>query len=173
MRSTAGIHLDQSAKETVIIVHGTWAAPELGKSRWYEPSIAGGRGFVTKLNTAMQERGCAARCWAHCNEGISMFIWSGENDWIARTHAASSLADYVNNLQKEGWRCHIIAHSHGGNVLLEALPQIMTAPASNNRNGKFVTLGTPFMDLMSPILRRAEKQYSILRVISWVAIAYQ
>jgi hypothetical protein len=26
-----------AAKETVIIVHGTWAAPEPGNARWYQP----------------------------------------------------------------------------------------------------------------------------------------
>jgi hypothetical protein len=31
-------HMEVSAKETVLIVHGTWAAPEPGTRRWYQLS---------------------------------------------------------------------------------------------------------------------------------------
>jgi hypothetical protein len=49
-------------KETVIIVHGTWAAPDPAKRKWYEPadSRPGGESFATKLNAALQERGSSA-----------------------------------------------------------------------------------------------------------------
>jgi hypothetical protein len=114
-----------ATNETVIIVHGTWSAPQPDTIGWYQPADCNGTtgGFVNKLDAALQERGSAARCWAHCNEQNRIFHWSGENSWIARTHAASALAEYVGGLRKNGWRCHIVAHSHGGNVLVEALPQ--------------------------------------------------
>jgi esterase/lipase superfamily enzyme len=51
------------------------------------------------------------------------------------------LKEYVNRLQKEGWQCHIIAHSRGGNIVIEALPEI-----ANRLLGKIITLGTPFID---------------------------
>jgi hypothetical protein len=167
--------MDDYTKETVIIVHGTWAAPEPDKTRWYQPVEVGGvaEGFVTKLNKALQERGSVARCWAHCNDGHSIFHWSrGENSWIARTHAASALADYVNHLQQEGWLYHIVAHSHGGNVVLEALPQTTTLPRSDGRLGKIVTLGTPFMNTLSPIRKRAERRANLLKKIGWVFFWY-
>jgi len=69
-----------------------------------------------------------ARYWAHCDHHNQILHWSGDISWIARTRAASALAEYVGRLQNEGWRCHIVAHSHGGNVLVEALPQILTTP---------------------------------------------
>src|SRR5262249_37770961 len=81
-------------------------------------------GFIAKLNDALQKRGSAARCWAHCHQGDQGFHWSGENSWVARTQAAAELRSYVLNLRNEGWCCHIVAHSHGGNVVLEALPRI-------------------------------------------------
>src|SRR5215831_5959864 len=155
--------MGESAKETVIIVHGTWAAPEPGVIRWYQPgdgATAAG-GFVSKLDAALQKRGSPARCWAHCTQANQIFHWSGENSWIARTQAASELGDYVLKLRRRGWRCHIVAHSHGGNVVLEALPQITTPllfnVLFNESLGKIVTLGTPFMDTMSPILQRIER----------------
>jgi hypothetical protein len=47
--------MEEAAKETVIIVHGTWAAPALGVIRWYQPgdgATAAG-GFVSKLDAAL------------------------------------------------------------------------------------------------------------------------
>jgi hypothetical protein len=158
--------LQVGAKETVIIVHGTWAAPEPGNARWYQAidGVPAAEGFVGRLDAALEERGSPARCWAHCSQGDQIFHWSGDNSWIARTHAASRLGDYVAKLGNEGWRCHIVAHSHGGNVVVEALPQITATGAL----GTMVTLGTPFIDTMSPILRRARRQTRIINSISWI-----
>jgi hypothetical protein len=156
--------MEESAKETVIIVHGTWAAPQPGVMRWYQlgdGATAAGE-FVSKLDAALQKRGSPARCWAHCTQAHQIFHWSGENSWIARTQAASELGNYVTKLRNAGWCCHIVAHSHGGNVVLEALPQITTALPANACPGKIVTLGTPFMDTMSPILQRIETNRSFL-----------
>ena len=161
--------MGEATKETVIIVHGTWAAPEPGKSRWYQrvDGLPAAKGFVSKLDAALQERGSPARCWAHCSQGDEIFSWfRGENSWIVRTRAASALADYVAQLRREGWRCHIVAHSHGGNVLVEALPQIMAAQSSDEPQGKIVTLGTPFMDTMSSIAKRSRRAGRILNAIS-------
>jgi hypothetical protein len=165
--------MEASAKETIIIVHGTRAAPEAGARRWYQPvgGVPAAEGFVSKLDAALQKRRSPARCWAHCTQGNQIFHWSGDNSWIARTRAASALADYVAKLRNEGWRCHIVAHSHGGNVVVEAVEQIITAPSSNKAGGKFVTLGIPFIDTTSPILRSAKSRYRILNLASWGAFS--
>lgn len=164
----------ESAKETVIIVHGTWTAPESGTRRWYQPlgEAPPSEGFIAKLDAALQERGSSARCWAHGVQDNQIFQWSGENCWIARTCAASALVDYVVSLQRKGWRCHIVAHSHGGNIVLEALPQIVMAPGSNGLLGKIVTLGTPFMDTMSPLLKTARRESAVLNVVSWTGFVF-
>jgi hypothetical protein len=170
---THNMQMEELAKETVVIVHGTWAAPEPDKTQWYQQpdGAAAPGGFVSKLDAALQERGSPARCWAHCTEGDPTFQWSGENSWIARTRAAGALADYVAKLRGEGWRCHIVAHSHGGNIVVEALPQIIAAPSPNKSHGVIVTLGSPFMDTMSPVLKRAALARRILDLTSWIAIA--
>jgi hypothetical protein len=162
--------MEEAAKETVIIVHGTYAAPRPGVSRWYQPAEGvPATEFITKLDDALQKRGSVARCWAHCSQGNQGFHWSGENSWIDRTRAASELANYVLNLRKEGWLCHIVAHSHGGNVVLEALPQITSALSSSASLGKIVTLGTPFMDTMSPILQSIRRNRSFQIDLSRIA----
>jgi hypothetical protein len=162
---------EASTKETVIIVHGTFAAPEEGATRWYQP-VAGAPasdGFIAKLDAALSLRGSPARCWAHCSESAQIFHWSGANDWVARTNAAAALRDYVAELQKQGWRCHIVAHSHGGSVVADALSNPSAWPSGPP--GRIVTLGTPFMDTMSPILKSAEWREKIADIASWVVVA--
>jgi hypothetical protein len=80
---------DLGAKETVIIVHGTWAAPEAGQLSWYQiPKKSKHKpSFVSKLNAALERRGSPARCWAHCKDNGDIFTWSGNNAWIDRTRA--------------------------------------------------------------------------------------
>jgi uncharacterized BrkB/YihY/UPF0761 family membrane protein len=159
--------MPEPARETVIIVHGTFAAQDSVKRGWYEPvdGRPGGEPFPTKLDAALQARGSQARCWAHCTEGNRLFEWwPGENSWIARTRAAASLGKYVADLQAQGWRCHIVAHSHGGNVLFGALPQIVAAAQAHGHPGTITTLGTPFIDTQSLIFERRKQGRSLRRI---------
>lgn len=162
--------MDESAKETVIVVHGTWAALIPAKSQWYqrpegEPTA---EGFVARLDAELESCRSPARCWSHCVAGSQIFHWSGENSWVDRTLAASALAAYVAKLQDEGWRCHIVAHSHGGNVVAEALPQIANRAGRNGSLGRIVTLGTPFMDATTPIAKSVRRLRTIQTAVSWI-----
>ncbi|HEY7245873.1 MAG TPA: hypothetical protein VH678_18545 [Xanthobacteraceae bacterium] len=165
--------MEEATKETVIVVHGTCAAPQAGARRWYRPveNVSATKGFTAKLDAALQERGSQARCWAHCDHADHGFHWSGRNSWVSRTRAAAELGNYVLNLRNKGWRCHIVAHSHGGNVLLEALPQITTALPSSASLGKIVTLGTPFMDTISPIFQSINRKRRFLMGLSRIMVA--
>src|SRR5207244_2109846 len=89
--------------------------------------------------------------------------------------AARSLADYVTRLRTDGWRCHIVAHSHGGNVIVEALPQICRRARLNGTLlGRIVTLGTPFLNTLAPILSRSERSQravdGVARALFWSCI---
>src|ERR1700730_6295153 len=156
-------------KQTVIIVHGTFAAAKPGERQWYHRAEKDHiEGFTAKLDAALAKRGSSARCWAHFETGDEeAFQWSGDNSWIARTRAAHSLADYVTRLRGDGWRCHIVAHSHGGNVVVEALPQICRRAHFNGTLlGRIVTLGTPFLHTRAPILRRSERAQKSVDAVS-------
>jgi hypothetical protein len=166
--------MQETPKETVIIVHGTWAAPSWAGSpadspllsshepnappKWYE--IVGDHAtessFVVKLDEALRLRGSHARCWAHCNDRKKIFHWSGENNWAKRTEAAYNLRDYVYKLWEEGWRCHLVAHSHGGNIVVEAFSRDPGLSGAAGFPGKIVTVGTPFIDTASPMMRRGK-----------------
>jgi hypothetical protein len=151
--------MQRYSKQTVIIVHGTFAAPKPGERRWYQSAEKNcTEGFIAKLDAALADRGSPLRCWAHVEKGVDVFQWSGDNSWIARTGAAYSLADYVTSLQRDGWRCHIVAHSHGGNVVIDALPQICKrAQFDWTMLGRIVTLGTPFIHALPPIFAKSER----------------
>jgi hypothetical protein len=166
--------MTEPAKETVIIVHGTFAAPKPGVSRWYHPGqcLSATKGFIAKLDAALQERGSQARCWAHCDQDDQGFYWSGNNSWVARSLAAAELGSYVLDLRNKGWCCHIVAHSHGGNVVLEALQQITTSLPSSAPLGKIATLGTPFMDTIAPILQRISRTRRLSVGLSWIALVW-
>src|SRR5579859_4376893 len=149
-------------RQTILLIHGTFAKQDVdAPPKWYEP----GSEFVSRLDAALEERKCGARCWAHLQPGDDrrsmIFSWSGENTWQARSEASSRLTHIINNLIKDGWRCHVIAHSHGGNVLMDSIPKLPQGRGGNisgwerawgkggvvfRGNGAYITLSTPFMD---------------------------
>ena len=161
MRETA-----EPPKETIIVVHGTWAAPAAKELRWWQPvgDSHVSEGFVAKLDAELRQRGSTARCWAHCKDGSEIFHWSGENNWVDRAKASSAFRTYLHKLQSDGWTCHIVAHSHGGNVVLDTLSSQATQQLVPP--GKLVTIGCPFLDVMPPIFRKSK---FIMTLMGWTA----
>jgi hypothetical protein len=117
----------------VILVHGTYAAPRPGHRQWYES----GSDFCKALDAALVARGVPAQCWGTVDLTAANFSWSGQNDWISRREGAHKLRQLVRSLDG---RCHIVAHSHGGNVALEALEMY-----PGFFHGSLTLLGTPLM----------------------------
>jgi hypothetical protein len=130
----------RTRRETIILIHGTLdnddslvdATQELP---WWKP----GSWFVKALDAELEKLGSRARCWAHLTQPVmdwelkhlseregyeysryELFSWSGKNSAIDRTDAAASLANYAEFINEDGWRFHFVAHSHGGNVLIES-----------------------------------------------------
>jgi hypothetical protein len=159
--------MSQPSKETVILVHGTYAAPVPGTHQWYQPpeDPADDSAFVAKLDAALQRHGSNARCWAHLGGHHEAFHWTSENSWLARSVAAAKLATYVHNLTKVGWTCHLVAHSHGGNVLLDSYPILVSHMfrdgVQSGELGRTVTLGTPFMDTHAHVQDRRRRMGSL------------
>jgi hypothetical protein len=151
----------ESARETIILVHGTFAEPRSGGSRqWYQP----GSEFCRDLDARLEQLHCRARCWAHLTDDRSYFFWSGRNDWAARSAGATELAKLMHSLIDDGWRVHVVAHSHGGNVLLEALDIGAEgfASAHDYEGGYLVLMGTPIMEL-----RELAKSGMSARTLLW------
>jgi RHS repeat-associated protein len=71
--------------------------------------------------------------------------WSGANTNEARTAAAGQLKALIaNHTFASGETLNIVAHSHGGNVAIEA------GNSSNHKIDNFITLGTPVRDDYRP-----------------------
>jgi hypothetical protein len=114
----------------VITVHGTFAAdPSDDGEQWWQRGSA----FTSALAERLAGKGVP---------GIDVrpFHWSGLNSDQARLRAAAALAGTLATAKKTGRPVAVIAHSHGGNVLMEALVQRRTRwPLA-----AVLTLGTPF-----------------------------
>jgi RHS repeat-associated protein len=110
-------HIDPDGLLT-IVVHGTWA----NGNATFQP---GGQFAQTVARTF--------------GDRTVSFQWSGTNTTGARAAAARDLANLVRQYKfAPGEKLNIVAHSHGGNVAITAINQIL-----GHRVDNLITLGTP------------------------------
>jgi uncharacterized membrane protein len=151
-----GVALSMTAAAKIILVHGTWgrgfdpdkgaqrkAAGESAERRWFEA----GSKFCEALSSGLSGLVQAT--------DLSAFLWSGANSIEERRSAAVGLAKTLDEgvAAAPNARHFIIAHSHGGNVALDAR-QAMSRDA---HNVNIITLATPFLsiyDIVPGILDR-------------------
>lgn len=147
-------------RETILIIHGTFANPNTLKEQKIQQQMWWKRGgkFCEQLDKVLAVNGCAARCWAHLDFDFlaprsfvarhrvyyTTFSWSGDNSEVARRIGAKELAEQLSMLERDPRvrRYHLIAHSHGGNVVRRAMRLIRDEP---EKLGKVIYLGTPFL----------------------------
>jgi len=110
-----------------VIVHGTWA-PDT--DWWRDPAGLG----ATPADSlwAYLDRSGVSNLVRHAAE----FCWSGKNNDAARAVAAQAFVQWWQALGSP--QLNVVAHSHGGNVVLRALA---LEPAMSVR--RLVLLGTP------------------------------
>ena len=98
------------AARAIVTVHGTWAGDRNEiKPRWWEKNSAFCESLIGENphNTEPAD--------------IHEFIWSGENSFLYREAATNALIEFLAPLSKEYNQIDIIAHSHGGNIVSNAL----------------------------------------------------
>ncbi len=121
-----------------MLVHGTfsnaaqsvdWPAP------WWVPDSP----FCRQLEAALAKRGFKTSTPTKQD----VFAWSGANSESERRNAAAELAVRLQSLELDPriTRYHVIAHSHGGNVVLQALRKFQP-----QRLGAVIFLGTPYLE---------------------------
>src|SRR5271165_1131196 len=117
---------------TVTLVHGT--IPHIGPIRLFtnQAWIEEHSRFRTEFSKILRAK-------------FIPFSWSGRNSHIARLQAGRDLARGLRETIQEHPSVphYVVAHSHGGNVLLYALKE-MTDTERRQISG-VVTLGTPFI----------------------------
>jgi hypothetical protein len=129
-----------------LVIHGTFAREE----SWWRlaPNQAG---FASKLEAALVRRGLAGTVWQPAlDAGLTYadFSWSHQNKHRDRRRGGKSLAAALARLAAargatpaQPIEVNLVAHSHGGNVVLEALRHL--PPAVRVR--RVVLLGTPLI----------------------------
>jgi hypothetical protein len=130
----------------IILVHGTWGrgfdpdkdagrmvAGEPVVARWFEA----GSKFCKSLSSGLAGAGQAT--------DLSAFLWSGANSIEERNSAATGLAKKLDEcvVAAPDTPHFIIAHSHGGNVALDARQRM----SASSEHVHVVTLATPFLSI--------------------------
>ena len=105
--------------------------------RWWQSESRFNRRLSERLVT--RNGGEIAR-----DEGLLRFMWTGANLESARNRAAEDLAQEFRRLAKRGGRLHVMAHSHGGNVVRRAVELVQRDPTTLAAIGSITTFGTPF-----------------------------
>lgn len=114
----------------IVTVHGTNDADLADQGhRWWQR----GSDFSDYLIYRLAERGMPGA-------EILPLHWSGQNSDFDRLKGSAELVKVLRNLDRQGRPHAIIAHSHGGNVTVEALARARRSP----HRGGIVTFGTPF-----------------------------
>jgi pimeloyl-ACP methyl ester carboxylesterase len=124
-----------STTEPILLVHGSFAnSSGSGDVPWWQPGSA----FCRTLDLRCREQGAAARCWA----SVKTFAWTGYNSEPARRAGGSALAGQLAALEADASvaRYYLVGHSHGGNVILNALQEMTDKP---QKLGAVVFMGTP------------------------------
>ncbi|MCA1466955.1 hypothetical protein I6F09_03500 [Bradyrhizobium sp. IC3195] len=130
--------------ETVVIVHGTFSS----EANWWRR----GSEFCRRLDLALELVGSPARCWAHVPSAYKEeFYWSGRNSEVDRRREAAYLLAYLTAvaMNDDISRIHVVAHSHGGNLVYHALNSEGFFSFLSYKIASVTFLGTPFLDYSS------------------------
>lgn len=161
-------HKDYEKTVLVITVHGTWAGDRnLESPKWWEDQSQ----FLNWLRDDLDHTSCT----------IEEFIWSGANSDKGRTKAAKDLARLLSEPRLSDFdEVHIIAHSHGGNVVEMAIkrlnafswkgvfsPGIFLKPPLS-----VVTVGAPYFRSRVPRFRRVGQIGSLFAVPGFVILGF-
>jgi hypothetical protein len=139
--------------QLLIMVHGTFAE----NSDWWKPEGP----FCTKIKTKLKQAGINIQCSLpeECKyKGTNYFHWNGKNSEQAREDASRELTKLIQDilLLKRYSTIHIVSHSHGGNIAVEAIKHLHESEYLNLKHfgdnlgasqnmGATITLGTPFI----------------------------
>jgi hypothetical protein len=142
----AGTAVAEAGRPVVVTVHGTNdALPDATGSQWWQI----GSPFAEALRLELANRGFA-------DAEVVPHQWTGSNSDADRLAAASALAKTLTGLAKTGRPLAVLGHSHGGNIVMEALAH----GTARRRLQSVVSFGTPFFT------RR-------LKVVPWLIAVFQ
>jgi hypothetical protein len=153
----------------IILVHGTWGRgfdPEKNAQAKAESNPANHLWFESesKFRVAL-DSGLAGVAPA---TNFSAFLWSGANSIEERLRATDRLAKVIDESVAGSQEAShfIIAHSHGGNVALDA----RQAMSGNAHCVHIITMATPFLSIKQRKTRIADRLFPIFISLSIIAL---
>jgi pimeloyl-ACP methyl ester carboxylesterase len=146
---------DLSPAAFTFIVHGTFAKDE----SWWRLGNEFDQTFADELEVALSSKGISETVWKPAlDSGFTYddFSWSGANRHRDRVTGAKDIAANLERLGEQlgvseasPLTVNFVAHSHGGNVVLEILRRL----PRNIQVGRVALLGTPLISFR-PTLRQ-------------------
>lgn len=134
-------------------MHGTLLDPERAEPWWRPAGPGEAPGFPESLESALAERGVTGTVWRPvlaAGASVEDFEWSGRNTHRDRVAAGRSLVSRLESVARASGatpeaplEVDVVAHSHGGNVVLEAVRRTGRDVAFRWR--QLVFLGTPLL----------------------------
>jgi hypothetical protein len=121
------------SKIVIVLVHGTWGRGFLRKqpiASWCKPDS----NFVRRLTDECKQR------MPNIPTSVVPFNWSGDNSILQRAKAATDLKIVLESHVTPNTSVLIIAHSHGGNVAIQAITKLGQVSKIY-----VCTLATPFL----------------------------
>lgn len=130
-------------------MHGTWGrgffVPRSKSSGKPEPSGSHGEPHWFEKGSQFQNKLLAELVRQGYQVEFDYFLWSGDNSFLQREQAAKELEKLLRSQSERfpGSKKVVIAHSHGGNVLLRAVDML------GNKGDAYhlITLATPFVQI--------------------------
>jgi len=150
-------------KTVTLVIHGTFAS----QAKWWRLGSEGHATFADRLEGELSRRGLSGTVWKPALEAgfdYPSFSWSGLNRHRDRVRGAWRLSSGLNQLAQRvqatasaPLTVNLVAHSHGGNVVLEAIRHLKP----NVRVGRVALLGTPLVTVR-PAFRLARFVFSTI-----------
>jgi len=139
---------DSTIEHYVLLIHGTWGvrdpdknggaqytctvpkdkkAKEKWQPYWWQRTNETGRTFADRLAKDLENTELSGAVWRDIDIGKEFSWWPCGNEHQDRLNAGKKLADYISQISKKkpNAKIHLIAHSHGGNVVLKALSEYL------------------------------------------------
>src|SRR4051794_3111451 len=128
LESFSGVEFDRmNTKAIITVIHGTWAPNAV----WMSPSSP----LCSALQDTLDRSGITV--------AFDNYVWSGSNSVSAREEAARDLRQQIRrNASKSPTALRfLIAHSHGGNIAVDAVCEDAVAEMLSG----VITMSTPFV----------------------------
>ncbi|WP_354075703.1 hypothetical protein [Bradyrhizobium sp. S3.5.5] len=132
---------EASQQEYVYLIHGTQPnGPRPEEADWWQRHSV----FAKHLAEALGPR-FKFTDWKTDAIRKDYFTWLGSNSEYQRRLAGEQLLGWLESLEEHGPDYHLIAHSHGGSVIWNALKLAEQKKVKLGRLRSWTTVGTPFL----------------------------